>query len=113
MQSLCPPQFDPDPRRGAGSTWNIGFIAAGETVVWPDAAVLPGVTMALLRGANDRHFAQAIPLGQIGRMHAAFATNASIGVRPISAIDGHHFDPDHPAVAGLQRTYAAIPAHRI
>ena len=96
-----------------GSTWNIGFIAAEGTVVWPDAAVLPGVTMALLRGANDRHVAQAIPLAEIGRMQAAFATNASVGVRPISAIDGHHFDPDHPAVAGLQRTYAAIPAQRI
>lgn len=96
-----------------GSTWNIGFIAADGAVVWPEAAVLPGVTMALLRGANDRYVAQAIPLAEIGRMQAAFATNASIGVRPISAINGHHFDPDHPAVAGLQRIYAAIPAQRI
>lgn len=51
---------------------------------------------------------------QIGRpMRAAFATNASIGVCPISAIDGHYLDPDHPAVAGLQRPYAAIPSQRI
>lgn len=35
--------------------------------------------MALLRGANGRYFAQAIPLAEIDRMHAAFATNASIG----------------------------------
>ena len=96
-----------------GSTWNIGFIAADGTVVWPGAAVLPGVTMALLRGANDRHVAKVIPLDQIGRMQAAFATNASIGVRPISAIDGHHFDSAHPAIAELQRAYAAIPAQEV
>ena len=68
--------------------------------------------MALLRGANDRYVARAIPLAEIGRVQAAFATNASIGVRPISAIDGHHFDSDAPAIAELQRAYAAIPAQR-
>ena len=93
-----------------GSTWNIGFIATDGTVVWPDAAVLPGVTMALLHGENDRHVAQVIPLDRISRMQAAFATNASIGVRPISEIDGHQFDPEHPAIAELQRAYASIPA---
>lgn len=93
-----------------GSTWNIGFIAADGTVVWPDAAVLPGVTMALLRGANARHVAQVIPLDQIGRMQAAFVTNASVGVRPISVIDGHRFDPGHPAITELQRAYVAISA---
>lgn len=95
-----------------GSTWNIGFIAADGTVIWPDAAVLPGVTMALLRGANDRDVAKAISLDQIDRMQAAFATNASIGVRPISAIDGHHFDSEHPAIAKLQQAYAAISPQR-
>ncbi len=95
-----------------GSTWNIGFIATDGTVIWPDATVLPGVTMALLRGANDRHVAKSIALDQIGRMEAAFATNASIGVRPISAIDGHHFDSEHPAIAELQQAYAAISPQR-
>lgn len=90
-----------------GSTWNVGFISADGMVVWPDAAVLPGVTMALLRGANDRHVARAMPLDEIGHMRSAFATNASMGVRPISAIDDHHFDSDHAAIAELQQAYAS------
>ena len=45
-------------------------------------------------------------------MQAAFATNANIGVRPISAIDGHHFDSEHPAIAELQRACAAISPQR-
>lgn len=32
----------------------------------------------------------------MGHMQAAFATNANIGVRPISAIDDHRFDLEHP-----------------
>lgn len=95
-----------------GSTWNIGFISDDGMVVWPDAAVLPGVTMALLRSANDRHVARAIPLDEIRHMRAAFATNASVGVRPISAVDDHHFDSDHPAIGELQQAYAAISPQR-
>lgn len=95
-----------------GSTWNIGFVTADGTVIWPDAPVLPGVTMALLQATGD-HVLQSVPLDQIGEFPAAFATNASIGVRPISAIDGHRFDPDHPVIAELQRIYAGIPAQRI
>ena len=95
-----------------GSTWNVGFITADGTVIWPDAPVLPGVTMSLLQAAGG-HALQSVPLDQIGEIPAAFATNASIGVRPISAIDGHGFDPDHPVIAELQQAYAAIPAQRI
>lgn len=95
-----------------GSTWNIGFITADRNVIWPDAPVLPGVTMALLQAAGA-HDLRSVPLDQLGEIPAAFATNASIGVRPISAIDNHSFDPDHPVIAELQRAYAAIPAQRI
>lgn len=95
-----------------GSTWNIGFITADGTVIWPNAPVLPGVTMALLQAANQ-HELQSVPLDQIGELPAAFATNASIGVRPISTIDDHSFDPDHPVIGELQRSYATIPAQRI
>ncbi|MER6975125.1 aminotransferase class IV [Nocardioides sp. NPDC000445] len=95
-----------------GSTWNIGFITADRHVIWPDAPVLPGVTMALLQAAGA-HDLRSVPLDELGEIPAAFATNASIGVRPISAIDNHSFDPDHPVIAELQRAYAAIPAQRI
>ncbi|EGD44010.1 aminotransferase, class IV [Nocardioidaceae bacterium Broad-1] len=94
-----------------GSTWNIGFVTPEGSVLWPEAAVLPGVTMALLR-AGGGHLSRQLPLGEVALMRAAFATNAGFGVRPISAIDSHDFDPDDPVIAELQRTYAAIPGQR-
>ncbi|TQL68965.1 branched-subunit amino acid aminotransferase/4-amino-4-deoxychorismate lyase [Nocardioides albertanoniae] len=96
-----------------GSTWNIGFIDADGTVIWPDAAVLPGVTMSLLRRADGGHARHTVALDQVGRMRAAFATNASIGVRPISVIDGHGFDSNDSKIVELQRAYAAIPGRRV
>ncbi|MEI7058212.1 aminotransferase class IV [Nocardioides sp. CCNWLW239] len=95
-----------------GSTWNIGFITADGSVLWPDAPVLPGVTMALLH-ATGGHLRKTVSTAQIGSMRAAFATNASIGVRPISQIDGHRFDPEDPAIADLRRTYAGVSASRV
>lgn len=104
-----------DPTSGRvseGSTWNIGFVADDGQVVWPEAAVLPGVTMALLTAADASHVTRPVALTDVSRMRAAFATNASIGVRPISIIDGHEFDVDDPVVVALQETYREIPAQR-
>lgn len=47
------------------NTWNIGFVTTDKSVVWPDAPVLPGVTMALLQD-NGGHVLQSIPVDQIG-----------------------------------------------
>lgn len=95
-----------------GSTWNIGFITADGSVLWPDAPVLPGVTMTLLQAAGG-HDLRTVPVDQIGEMRAAFATNASIGVRPIRRIDDHGFDPEDPVITDLQRLYAATPVQRV
>ncbi|MDN3310770.1 aminotransferase class IV [Microbacterium oryzae] len=90
-----------------GPTWNLGFVADGR-VVWPDAEVLPGVTAELL--ARDAPGTRAaVTREDLERMSAAFAMNAGFGVRPISAIDDVVFDPDHPALAELDRAYQAIP----
>ncbi|WP_328529465.1 aminotransferase class IV [Nocardioides sp. NBC_00368] len=104
-----------DPASGRvseGSTWNIGFVTDGGQVVWPEAAVLPGVTMALLTAADASHVTRAVSVADASRMRAAFATNASIGVRPIELIDGHEFDVEDPVVVALQKTYREIPAQR-
>ncbi|CAO0833115.1 Branched-chain amino acid aminotransferase/4-amino-4-deoxychorismate lyase OS=Streptomyces microflavus OX=1919 GN=Smic_06920 PE=4 SV=1 [Streptomyces microflavus] len=42
-------------------------------------------------------------------MAAAFATNTSIGVRPLAAIDDTEFPVDHPVLRHLQETYLSIP----
>jgi branched-subunit amino acid aminotransferase/4-amino-4-deoxychorismate lyase len=40
---------------------------------------------------------------------AVFATNAAVGVRTISAIDGIQWPDEHPVVRILRKQYADIP----
>ncbi|MFI0814932.1 aminotransferase class IV family protein [Streptomyces sp. NPDC021098] len=97
----------PGDRVSEGGTWNVGFIG-DEGVVWPEADVLPGVTMALLQQHTDSTTAP-VTLADAQHMHAAFATNTSIGVRAISRIDATPMATDHPLLARLRETYLAIP----
>lgn len=90
-----------------GSTWNVGFVERDGTVVWPRADVLPGVTMALLQERVE-HRVATVTLEQAKRMDAAFATNTSIGVRPLAAIDGAELSTEHPVLNRLGETYLAI-----
>jgi branched-subunit amino acid aminotransferase/4-amino-4-deoxychorismate lyase len=87
-----------------GGTWNVGFLRDGEPV-WPVGEYLPGTAMALLR---ERCGGAAEPVDRsLAGMDAAFATNATVGVRAISAVDGREL-----AVAGIERlraAYLAVP----
>lgn len=101
-----------DGRVSEGGTWNVGFIDGDGTVVWPAAPVLPGVTMALLR-ERVGHQVAAVTVGQAKEMRAAFATNTSIGVRALSAIDDTAMAIEHPVLSTLRETYLAIPGEEL
>ncbi len=92
-----------------GVTWNAGFIDADGNVLWPDADVLPGVTLHLLR-ESGHGTVRPLHRDQLPTLRAAFATNTSIGVRPVAAIDDIPLRTDHPALTALQETYAKIEA---
>ncbi|MFI6347806.1 aminotransferase class IV family protein [Streptomyces sp. NPDC050560] len=91
-----------------GPTWNIGFVDADGRVLWPDAPVLPGVTMALLREEHE-HSVIPVGLGVLPGMRTAFATNTAIGVREISGIDAVAYENGTGALRQLRETYAALP----
>ncbi|WP_371792286.1 aminotransferase class IV family protein [Streptomyces sp. NBC_01471] len=95
-----------------GGTWNAGFIDQDGTVVWPQAPVLPGVTMALLQ-QHAEHRVATVTLEQARAVAAAFATNTSIGVRPLSAIDATELPTEHPLLSRLQETYLSIPGETL
>ncbi|MER7027698.1 MULTISPECIES: aminotransferase class IV family protein [Streptomyces] len=95
-----------------GSTWNVGFVDGDGAVVWPRADVLPGVTMALLRERAEHHVA-TVTVEQAKGMAAAFATNTSIGVRPLAAIDEAGLATEHPVLARLSDTYLSIPGETL
>lgn len=88
-----------------GGTWNVGFFD-GESIIWPDAPCLPGVTMGLLR--QPAHRVAPVALPDIAGMRAAFATNAAIGVREISRIDDITFPGHRPTLDGLRDAYLGI-----
>jgi branched-subunit amino acid aminotransferase/4-amino-4-deoxychorismate lyase len=95
-----------------GGTWNVAFVDQEGTIVWPDAPVLPGVTMALLQQQAE-HRTATVTLDQVKGMAAAFATNTSIGVRPLAAIDDTEFPVDHPVLRQLQQAYLSIPGETL
>jgi branched-subunit amino acid aminotransferase/4-amino-4-deoxychorismate lyase len=91
-----------------GATWNIGFIQDGK-VVWPSGDSLAGVTMDLIKTCGHTNTA-TVNLADLPAMQAAFATNTSVGVRPVSAVNATEWPVDHPALEALRKEYADIPA---
>ncbi|HCT76733.1 MAG TPA: aminotransferase [Micromonosporaceae bacterium] len=94
-----------------GATWNIGFLR-GEDITWPDGQCLPGVTMELLKQLHQGTVDHVDP-ADLGSWDGAFITNAAIGVRPISAIDGHSWLDIPSFVKSLIEQYTAIEGERL
>jgi branched-subunit amino acid aminotransferase/4-amino-4-deoxychorismate lyase len=100
---------DADAVISEAATSNVGFVDDGR-IVRPGANCLPGVTMRLISHAWDGHTAIApATLSQLAHADAVFATNAAVGVRAISAIDGIQWSDEHPVVRVLRKQYADIP----
>ncbi|MEW2353141.1 aminotransferase class IV [Spirillospora sp. NPDC029432] len=95
-----------------GATWNIGFYD-GQQVIWPNAEVLPGVTMRLLQQVHDASALGPVNIADLPRMEAAFATNTAIGVRAITAINEVEFPGEHPVLRTLRKEYEEIPTEAL
>jgi branched-subunit amino acid aminotransferase/4-amino-4-deoxychorismate lyase len=106
--------LNPDGTISELATSNIGFVR-GDCVIWPKAAYLWGVTMALLHQVRDEPIlTKAITLSDLGGMDAAFATNAATGVRPVESVDSTHWESSkHPMLKELREQYTDIPAEAI
>lgn len=95
--------LDADGYISEGGTWNIG-LHDGATVIWPDAAYLPGITMEILRAATPSETRVVQTAGLTG-VRAVFATNAAIGVREITAVDGVELPRDPRLLESLRSAY--------
>jgi branched-subunit amino acid aminotransferase/4-amino-4-deoxychorismate lyase len=87
-----------------GATWNIGFFD-GDRVVWPSGEILPGITMRLLKQVHDHTITTPVSYRDIPGMRTAFATNTTIGVRAIRAIDNIQLPTDDPIIDTLRKEY--------
>ncbi|MGH3602481.1 MAG: aminotransferase class IV family protein [Pseudonocardiaceae bacterium] len=92
------------------ATSNIGVVD-GDRIVWPQADCLHGVTMRLINQARQAQVATApVTLSDLTGVDAVFATNAAVGVRSVSAVDGIQWAHEHPVLDVLRRQYADIPS---
>ncbi|MFE7121230.1 aminotransferase class IV [Streptomyces sp. NPDC057654] len=105
----------PDGTVSEGAITNVAFID-GDTVVWPDAPALDGISMLLLRQALDR---AGLPWRQsrvrtadLASYAGAFLTNSQ-GIAPISRVDELDFPGDAPLVDEVVRIFQTIPADAV
>ena len=96
-----------------GSVWNIAFWD-GQRVVWPDADVLPGITMQLLQGGLTRvglpWAVRPLTSDDLPSLRAAAATNSHCPCQPLASIDKATFPDDGGDLArALNTAWAGIP----
>lgn len=101
----------PDGSVAEGAVTNIGFWD-GESVVWPQAPSLPGITMALLEqefpGAGVRSRRSPVTLDGLGAYRSAFITNSQ-GIAPVRRIDDNEFVVDGELMNRLEAAYGKAP----
>ncbi len=106
-----------DPERGIaeGTLWNIGFWT-GDTVVWPDARALAGVTAQLIGDALTHmgipQSRMAVKQGALETYVGAFACNAA-GLWEISEIDGARLMASGRFRTLAAEALAAVPWDRV
>lgn len=91
-----------------GSVWNIAFWD-GDRVVWPEAPMLAGITMQVLRlgmgrlGIPDE--TRRLTRESLNGMKAAAATNSHCSAQPITTVDETVFPGDEALTRLLRRAW--------
>ncbi|MFC4030918.1 aminotransferase class IV [Streptomyces polygonati] len=101
----------PDGTISEGAVTNIGFIA-GDTVVWPEAPLLRGVTLQVLErelaAAGLPQTTRPVRLADVGGYDGAFVGN-SRGTVAVSGIDATTVPIDAQLLARVESLYEAAP----
>jgi branched-subunit amino acid aminotransferase/4-amino-4-deoxychorismate lyase len=93
-----------------GTSWNIGFIA-GETVVWPRAPMLAGVTQSLIQArladVGLKGEGRTVRRDDLNGLDAAFLCNSATPACAITGIDDRSFPLDPSLIDRLQSAWAS------
>ena len=104
--------MDRDGRISEGSLWNIGFLS-GDTIVWPQAPMLVGVTQALLsagfQGRGIDQSTRPVTVYDLSGFDAAFLCNSATPASSITAIGDHVFNVRPDLIDRLQDVWRATP----
>ncbi len=90
---------DPQGRISEGSLWNIGFVRR-DTVVWPEAPMLAGVSQALIRehlvDVGLRQETRVVRIDDLAGFDGAFITSSTTPACAVASIGAQGFsvDPD-------------------
>jgi branched-subunit amino acid aminotransferase/4-amino-4-deoxychorismate lyase len=108
--------LDNSGRVSEASIWNVGFLDHG-TIVWPEAPVLPGITLQLLQqGLRDNGISQetrpVFPADLPG-FDATFVTNSETPGRPVASVDDVALRSDRDIARLLAETYETRPQDEI
>lgn len=107
---------DADGLIAEGTLWNIGFIR-GETVVWPQAPMLAGVTQSLigrgLEAVGLDSVSEPLRLADLGRFEAAFLCNSATPACAITAIGTATFTGADGTIARLHEAWRSNPRQSI
>jgi branched-subunit amino acid aminotransferase/4-amino-4-deoxychorismate lyase len=99
-----------------GSIWNIGFFD-GETIVWPAAPALRGITMQLMQAGLRREgvawVTRPVHLQDLPRFRSAVLVNSITPGQPVVGIDNVPLEADPSLLAVLQRAYLRNQAQPI
>ncbi|MFI7612454.1 aminotransferase class IV [Nonomuraea terrae] len=90
-----------------GAITNVGGFADGR-LVWPDAPMLTGVTMALLRRMDVPQERRPLKVADLSGFDLVFLCN-SWGVTPVGEVDGVPLRQDAALMARLRAFYDGIP----
>lgn len=108
--------LDRQGRVSEGSLWNIGFLT-DETIVWPQAPMLVGVTQAVLQdglaaaGFDSR--TEPVTPADFDRLDAAFICNSATPACAVMAIDDRAFPERPDLIARLRAIWDAAPLQPI
>jgi branched-subunit amino acid aminotransferase/4-amino-4-deoxychorismate lyase len=100
---------DPEDRISEGSLWNIGFLC-GDTVVWPEAPMLEGVSQALIKAHLEdvglRQETRVVTVAGLPGFDGAFITNSATPACAVAAIGDHALSVSAERLATIAAAWA-------
>lgn len=107
---------DADGLISEGSLWNVGFLS-GDTVVWPEAPMLPGVAQALISNRIADHGltqrTARVRLSDLTDFDGAFLCNSATPACPITAIGDHAFAASPDRIEHIAAAWTSQPVQAI
>jgi branched-subunit amino acid aminotransferase/4-amino-4-deoxychorismate lyase len=100
---------DAEGRISEGSLWNIGFLC-GDSVIWPEAPMLEGVSQALIKAhladVRLKQETRVLMVADLPGFQGAFITNSATPACGVAAIGDHAFAVSVECLANITAAWS-------